>query len=529
MKLTTQLCFIFIFLFAGAHAQLQGQARIDSLLQAENSYPSTDKKKIQQRDTILGNLLIELAYEYHKVDPEKGIASGERALEVATYLQWKKGIASSCNRLGLCYWAKSDYPKALEYYFKGLKVAEESNDKFITANILGNMGLAYEGQREYNKALNHHLKALRMNEELNDKNAIARNLGNIGIVYDAEGDYAHSLQYYFKALKLYEELDDKNGIAHNLGNIGFAYQLQNMHTKALEYHFKALQLNRETGNKILVGMNMGNIGAEYLNIANDTSVERTKALPDSLSKTKVLTKAEYYLKSSILFFKEINDRNSLQELYQYLSDLQSSTGNYKEGLQSFKKFVSYRDSVYSEENNKKIERLEKNREEDLKQKEIELLKSQNEVERLTAQRRKGINYGLGGAFIGLCFVTIAFFKQSKRRQQINIELQKAYLNLKDTQAELVKQEKLASLGRLTSNIAHEIQNPLNFVNNFSELATDLSVDLLTVTSEQEKEDILKTLKSNLEKITHHGKRADAIVKRMQRHLKDGTGLELFED
>ena len=84
---------------------------------------------------------------------------------------------------------------------------------------------------------------------------------------------------------------------------------------------------------------------------------------------------------------------------------------------------------------------------------------------------------------------------------------------------MIQQEKLASLGELTAGIAHEIQNPLNFVNNFSEVSSELIDELQ---EEQQKEirnlctekEILETLKENLAKIKHHGKRADAIVKGM---------------
>jgi len=219
----------------------------------------------------------------------------------------------------------------------------------------------------------------------------------------------------------------------------------------------------------------------------------------------------------------------LHELYQYLSDVQLLKGNYSAGLSYYKKSIAYRDSVHNEDNKQKIAQLEKTREEDIKQKEIELLKSQNEIQRLTSQRRMAVTYGLGCAFIGLSFLTFTFFNQNKKKEKINRELQQAYSDLKLAQTELVKQEKLASLGKLTSNIAHEIQNPLNFVNNFSEVTIDLAEELVTSQSEEEKMEILNSIKEMLGKINSHGKRADGIVKKMQQHLRDGKGHELFDN
>ncbi len=106
------------------------------------------------------------------------------------------------------------------------------------------------------------------------------------------------------------------------------------------------------------------------------------------------------------------------------------------------------------------------------------------------------------------------------------EIEKAYNELKTTQAQLIQSEKMASLGELTAGIAHEIQNPLNFVNNFSEVNTELIEDLkaeLTTGNTQEAILIADDIKENEQKINHHGKRADAIVKGMLQHSRSSSG------
>ena len=114
------------------------------------------------------------------------------------------------------------------------------------------------------------------------------------------------------------------------------------------------------------------------------------------------------------------------------------------------------------------------------------------------------------------------------------ELQHALTELKATQAQLVHSEKMASLGELTAGIAHEIQNPLNFVNNFSEVSIELIDELNEEQTSPSRDpqletELLQDLKQNLQKISHHGGRASSIVKGMLQHSRAGTGQRELTD
>jgi len=119
-------------------------------------------------------------------------------------------------------------------------------------------------------------------------------------------------------------------------------------------------------------------------------------------------------------------------------------------------------------------------------------------------------------------------KVARRTAQLNESLE----GLKATQKQLIQSEKMASLGELTAGIAHEIQNPLNFVNNFSDVNIELLTELkegplqkLPKTDKKDANEILESLTQNLEKIIHHGKRADSIVKGMLQHSRSSNGIK----
>ncbi len=194
----------------------------------------------------------------------------------------------------------------------------------------------------------------------------------------------------------------------------------------------------------------------------------------------------------------------------------------KESNRYLQKYVAASDSLNSAE----------------KQKQIEQLRFTEQVNEFELQTRDAANRN---RIIQILFISILAFlsglsyllwRNNKFKQKVNLKLETSYADLKAAQAQLIQSEKMASLGELTAGIAHEIQNPLNFVNNFSEVNAELSDEMLEAANKGDLSAIkvlAVDIKSNQEKISEHGKRADAIVKGMLQHSRASSGEKQATD
>jgi two-component system NtrC family sensor kinase len=216
--------------------------------------------------------------------------------------------------------------------------------------------------------------------------------------------------------------------------------------------------------------------------------------------------------------------------------LDSAQGNYKQALEHYKLFSLYRDSLMNVEAAIKSVQAKMQYEFDKKEAVAKAEQARKDAEQ---RRIKNIQYFTIAALIVLLLVIllIAFiqWRNNNQKKKANAVLQQqkekvenTLTELKSTQYQLIQSEKMASLGELTAGIAHEIQNPLNFVNNFSEVNTELIAEMKDELKAGNKEDaiaIANDIADNEQKINHHGKRADAIVQGMLQHSRSSSGVK----
>ncbi|HWH63492.1 MAG TPA: ATP-binding protein [Ginsengibacter sp.] len=238
--------------------------------------------------------------------------------------------------------------------------------------------------------------------------------------------------------------------------------------------------------------------------------------------------------------KAMGDIKKLQGGYYELTKLDSSSGNYKNAYEHYKLYTLYRDSLIKEETEKKALQAKMQYEFDKKQ---AIAKAEQDKKDAEQKRIRNLQYFTIAALFVLLLVIllIAFiqWRHNKQKKKANALLQQqkekvedTLTELKSTQSQLIHSEKMASLGELTAGIAHEIQNPLNFVNNFSEVNKELLIEMRDEIKKGNIDGvnaIANDVIENEEKINHHGKRADAIVKGMLQHSRASSGQEELTD
>jgi signal transduction histidine kinase len=468
-------------------------------LRAQNAkIDSLNKLLIAEKtDTGRVNFMFAISIAYINSRPDTALAIARQGLALARKIDFKKGEALCLRSMGNVYNVIGNYPKSLEAYLDALKTAEELKDNDAIAILNGNIADNYFYQEDMERSIEYSQRAIAMLKISKENDKLKLIYGNLGDTYEKINQLDSAIIYTNMAYAMAKEQNDDLIISIVLTNLGNIYVKWGKMDSARLYYQSSITFGKITAN-------YSALAESYLGLAK---IYLKNGQADSLL---------YYARQTYSIGKEAGFNNYVLSSSLFLSDYYKSVRNFDSAYTYQAIAMTTKDSLFNQQKSNQLQSLTFG--ETLRQQEVEAAREQARV-------RVRQNTMMGGLFT-LVVVAFLLYRNNRIKQKANKKLAQTLNDLKSTQTQLIQSEKMASLGELTAGIAHEIQNPLNFVTNFSEVNKELVDEMkeeLATGNVQQAIEIANDIKANEEKINHHGKRADAIVKGMLQHSQSSTG------
>jgi len=486
----------------------------------------------ENTDTARVRLLNKIGFAYGMENFELRLRYHQQAAELAHRIGYKRGEIESLSFMAEQFNLSGNYSGSLQISLQNLRTAEQVKDTEMIFWIKREILRTHYNVGDYKQVIEDAqvIKSLVHSGAFRNQDTI-KWYSLIGYVnwfsnaYIALNQFDSALYYTKISYRLSQELKNT--------------ALQQQTTALLSLATNHLADLYMRSNKFDTAFSLYKQSIDYGTAARrfDVIANSWLDIADLFNRKGQLDSAFHYVYKSLALsrnFKSITNEISADSL---LSNMYHTRHQSDSAYKYLQDYITLRNRLFNQSTISQIQSLTFS--EKLRQQQLQQERKEEQQEYQTKLKV----YSLSAGLAILLLVALFLYRNNKVKQKSNVLLQEqkqkvenAYAELKTTQAQLIQSEKMASLGELTAGIAHEIQNPLNFVNNFSEVNTELIEELQDERSKakgerdnQLEDEILNDVKQNLEKILHHGKRADAIVKGMLQHSRTSAGQKELTD
>ena len=516
-------------------------------LQAQTSTVEGMRAKVRvhsEADTARTNCLNALAMELRSNAPDESAKFFREALRLAQQLGYTAGVAEAQLGLGFYHRHRSEFGLAQMYSEQARAGFARVGDRLGQTRSLYNLSCVFSKQGMHARSLAANLQGLALAEAAHDRKWLAFLNTQLGITSTYLGEYASARQHLTQGLQWARLAADPIGIGHAYSGLGDLYRLQGQWGQAQRNYEQDAAIFQELKNEVGTLFEEINIGdmlerqgrypeAFSYGFRNLKRAQQMRAVGE-LPRVQLLLARAFlhtarpdsalrYGQLSLRATQRSGAREYGRDASALLAQASARLGRYADAYRYEQLFGSYKDSLNSSDLQRRAAVLQYRAELDKKQAQIGLLTKNSQL--IRAQNRQQ-QWVLAGALLGLAVVgglSVVLWRSNSEKKRAYALLKQQQNELKAAQGQLVQAEKWAFVGELSAGIAHELQNPLNFMKNFAEVSVAMLDEDHTASSKLEQE-ILAGLKQNLQKISQHGQRASSIINDMLEHSRNGTGL-----